>query len=86
MLNRLQRQFAHYALAFLVLCALTTSSVARANECDTPAAESCACQSQMTEAPSKAKARSAKHAEAAAQHRKAPRTVAKTRPTTERPL
>jgi hypothetical protein len=77
MLNRLQRRFAHYALAFFVLCAVTTSSVARANECDTPAAESCACQSQNAQATSKAKARSAKHAEAAAQHKKAPRTVAK---------
>jgi len=45
--NLLQRQIASSVLGLVALCALTVSSIARADDCDTPSAESCACQSQM---------------------------------------
>ena len=47
--NLLQRQIASGVFGFVVLCALTVSSIAKADDdCDTPSAESCACQSQMS--------------------------------------
>ncbi len=65
-----QRQYAYRALALLGLCALTSSPVARANDCDTPAAESCACQSSVTSASLKTKGRSAQRAEAGSKQKK----------------
>jgi hypothetical protein len=44
-------QVKYRALALLGLCSLMSSSVARADDCDTPAAESCACMSQVGKTP-----------------------------------
>jgi hypothetical protein len=70
MSSRSQRQYAYRALALLSLCALTSSPIARANDCDTPAAESCACQSTVASASPKAKGRSAQRAEAGSKQKK----------------
>jgi len=53
--NPLQRPIASYVLALVTLCALTVSSIAKAEDCDTPSAESCACQSQMGKSDSEMK-------------------------------
>jgi hypothetical protein len=65
-----QRQYAYRALALLSLCALTSSPIARANDCDTPAAESCACQSTVASPSLKTKGRSAPRAEADSKQKK----------------
>jgi len=53
--NPLQRPIASYVLGLVTLCALTISSIAKAEDCDTPSAESCACQSQMGKSDSEMK-------------------------------
>ncbi len=65
-----QRKYVYRALALLGLCALTSGPIARANDCDTPAAESCACQSTVGSASLKAKGRSAQHAEVGSKQKK----------------
>lgn len=65
-----QRQYAYRALALLSLCALISSPIARANDCDTPAAEPCACQSTGASASNKTKGRSAQRAEAGSKQKK----------------
>jgi hypothetical protein len=64
------REYAYRALALLGLCALTSSSIAQANECDTPAAEPCACRSTVSSASVKTRAHSARRADAAAKQKK----------------
>lgn len=70
MSSQTHRQYAYRALALLGLCALASSPIARADDCDTPAAESCACQSTVGSASVKAKAGSAQRAEAASKQKK----------------
>ena len=53
--NPLQRPIASFVLGLVTLCALTISSIAKAEDCDTPSAESCACQSQMGKSDSEMK-------------------------------
>ncbi len=65
-----QRKYAYRALALLSLCALTSSPIARANDCDTPAAEPCACQSTVASASPKTKGRSAQRAGAGSKEKK----------------
>jgi hypothetical protein len=83
--NRLQRQIASYVLGFVTLCALTVSSIAKADDdCDTPSAESCACRSQIAQSASRIKRGS--HAVAVAREKTARQTAAKRPPKKERPL
>ena len=44
----MSNQLKNRTLALLGLVSLMGSSVARADDCDTPAAESCACKSQLS--------------------------------------
>jgi hypothetical protein len=82
--NRLQRQVASYVLGFVTLCALTVSSIAKADDCDTPSAESCACRSQIAKSTSRIKPGS--QAVAVAREKTARHTAAKPPPKKERPL
>lgn len=49
----MSNQMKYRTLALLGLVSLMGGSVARADDCDTPIAESCACRSQVVSAPAK---------------------------------
>gem|GEM_PF-3400817 len=49
----MSNQMKNRTLALLGLVSLMGGSVARADDCDTPMAESCACRSQVVSAPAK---------------------------------
>lgn len=49
----MSNQMKNRTLALLGLISLMSASVARADDCDTPIAESCACRSQVASAPAK---------------------------------
>jgi len=51
--DSMSNQMKYRTLALLGLVSLMGSSVARADDCDTPMAESCACRSQVASAPAK---------------------------------
>lgn len=65
----MSNQMKYRVLALLGLVSLMSGSVARANDCDTPAAETCACMSQIASAPAKQLEKTAKTNSAPAQRK-----------------
>ena len=83
--NPLHRPIASFVLGLVTLCTLTISSIAEAEDCDTPSAESCACQSQMGKSDSEMKQESGR-AVAVGKVKKARQAATKPPPIKERSL